>query len=35
MVEKVGANKFIAKFDADELATAVLEIVAEQDKKQA
>lgn len=25
MVEKVGANRFIAKFDADELATAVME----------
>ncbi len=35
MVEKVGANKFIAKFDADELAGAVLEIVALQDKRQA
>jgi two-component system chemotaxis response regulator CheV len=35
MVEKVGANRFIAKFDADELAGAVLDIVAEQDKKQA
>lgn len=35
MVEKVGANKFIAKFDADELASAVLEIVALQDKRQA
>jgi two-component system chemotaxis response regulator CheV len=35
MVEKVGANKFIAKFDADELATAVIDIVAEQDKQQA
>lgn len=27
MVEKVGANKFIAKFDADELAKAVLDVV--------
>lgn len=35
MVEKVGANKFIAKFNADELATAVLDIVAEQDQRQA
>ena len=35
MVEKVGANKFIAKFDADELASAVLEIVALQDQQQA
>jgi two-component system chemotaxis response regulator CheV len=31
MVEKVGANKFIAKFDADELASAVLEAVALKD----
>jgi two-component system chemotaxis response regulator CheV len=35
MVEKVGANKFIAKFNADELATAVLEAIAYQDKAQA
>lgn len=35
MVEKVGANKFIAKFDADELASAVLETVALQDERQA
>lgn len=35
MVEKVGANKFIAKFNADELASAVLEIVALQDQQQA
>jgi len=34
MVEKVGANKFIAKFDADELASAVLEISALQDERQ-
>lgn len=34
MVEKVGANKFIAKFDADELAAAVLETVALQDEQQ-
>lgn len=34
MVEKVGANKFIAKFNADELAGAVLEAVAAQDKQQ-
>ncbi|MBL1277395.1 MAG: chemotaxis protein CheV [Ectothiorhodospiraceae bacterium] len=34
MVEKVGANKFIAKFNADELAGAVLEAVAFQDAKQ-
>ncbi|HHI94382.1 MAG TPA: chemotaxis signal transduction protein CheV [Gammaproteobacteria bacterium] len=35
MVEKVGANKFIAKFDADELASAVLEAIAKQDELQA
>ncbi|HEC20406.1 MAG TPA: chemotaxis protein CheV [Gammaproteobacteria bacterium] len=35
MVEKVGADKFIAKFDADELAGAVLETVALQDAKRA
>lgn len=35
MVEKVGADKFIAKFDADELAAAVLESVAEKDAMQA
>jgi two-component system chemotaxis response regulator CheV len=34
MVEKVGANKFIAKFDADELAGAVLEAVALKDARQ-
>jgi len=34
MVEKVGANKFIAKFDADELANAVLEAIAKQDELQ-
>lgn len=34
MVEKVGANKFIAKFDADELASAVLEAVALKDARQ-
>ena len=34
MVEKVGANKFIAKFDADELASAVLEAIAKQDELQ-
>ena len=32
MVEKVGANKFIAKFDADELAGAVLEVISKQDE---
>jgi two-component system, chemotaxis family, chemotaxis protein CheV len=35
MVEKVGANKFIPKFNADELANAVLETIALQDAKQA
>ncbi len=35
MVEKVGANKFIPKFDADELALAVLDAVEHQDKIQA
>lgn len=35
MVEKVGADKFIAKFNADELAKAVLEAVALKDEKQA
>lgn len=35
MVEKVGADKFIAKFDADELAQAVLDAVGKQDKAQA
>lgn len=35
MVEKVGANKFIAKFDADELASAVLEAISKQDELQA
>ena len=34
MVEKVGANKFIAKFNADELAGAVLEAVALKDARQ-
>ena len=34
MVEKVGANKFIAKFNADELAGAVLEAVALKDTRQ-
>ncbi len=34
MVEKVGANKFIAKFDADELASAVLEAITKQNEKQ-
>jgi len=34
MVEKVGANKFIAKFDADELACAVLEVINKQDEPQ-
>lgn len=34
MVEKVGANKFIAKFNADELATAVLDAISHQDKLQ-
>ncbi|MCF6257309.1 MAG: chemotaxis protein CheV [Gammaproteobacteria bacterium] len=34
MVEKVGANKFIAKFDADELASAVLEAINKQDELQ-
>lgn len=29
MVEKVGANKFIAKFNADELATGVMEAISE------
>jgi len=29
MVEKVGANKFIPKFNADELATGVMEAVSE------
>ena len=29
MVEKVGANKFIAKFNADELATGVFEALEE------
>lgn len=32
MVEKVGANKFIAKFDADELAKAVLDVVENLDQ---
>jgi two-component system chemotaxis response regulator CheV len=27
MVEKVGANRFIAKFDADELATSVMQAI--------
>ena len=35
MVEKVGANKFIPKFNADELAGAVLEAVALKDARQA
>ncbi|MDT8383108.1 MAG: chemotaxis protein CheV [Gammaproteobacteria bacterium] len=35
MVEKVGANKFIAKFNADELANAVIEAVALKDARQA
>lgn len=35
MVEKVGANKFIPKFNADELAGAVLEAVALKDAQQA
>ena len=35
MVEKVGANKFISKFNADELAEAVLEAVALKDAQQA
>jgi two-component system chemotaxis response regulator CheV len=35
MVEKVGANKFISKFDADELAEAVIETVALKDAQQA
>jgi len=35
MVEKVGASKFIPKFDADELAQAVIEAVEFQDKAQA
>lgn len=35
MVEKVGANKFIPKFNADELANAVLEIIAQKEKQQA
>lgn len=35
MVEKVGANKFIAKFNADELAGAVIEAVALKDARQA
>lgn len=35
MVEKVGANKFIPKFDADELAQAVLDAVALKDARQA
>lgn len=35
MVEKVGANKFIAKFNADELAKAVLGAVGNQDQAQA
>lgn len=34
MVEKVGANKFIAKFNADELAGAVLEAGALKDARQ-
>jgi len=29
MVEKVGANRFIAKFNADELATSVMEAISE------
>jgi two-component system chemotaxis response regulator CheV len=29
MVEKVGANRFIAKFDADELATSVMQAIEE------
>ncbi|NOX92379.1 MAG: chemotaxis protein CheV [Gammaproteobacteria bacterium] len=33
MVEKVGANKFIAKFDADDLANAVLEAIAKQNEQ--
>ena len=33
MVEKVGANKFIPKFDADELAGAVLESIADRKAK--
>ncbi|NOX76234.1 MAG: chemotaxis protein CheV [Gammaproteobacteria bacterium] len=35
MVEKVGADKFIPKFNADELAQAVLDAVEHQDKAQA
>lgn len=32
MVEKVGANKFIAKFDADELAQAILDVIENLDQ---
>lgn len=35
MVEKVGANKFIPKFNADELANAVLESIEKQEKQSA
>ncbi len=34
MVEKVGANKFIAKFNADELARAVIAAIALKDEQQ-
>jgi len=34
MVEKVGANKFIPKFNADELATGVMEAISEIEGKQ-